>query len=76
MAELIDSGLRYCTSHHGVIDVDQESCDFVDPKVDRCPACEGDGYVERDGETVECGACEGSCATLCSPRPLRYESGE
>lgn len=28
MADLKDSGLRYCIAHEGVVDVDQETCDF------------------------------------------------
>lgn len=29
-AAWVASGLRYCTTHHGVIDVDQDECDFRD----------------------------------------------
>lgn len=29
MTGLVDSGLRYCVTHHGVLDTDQdEPCDF------------------------------------------------
>ena len=31
---LIESGLLYCVVHHGVVDVDQDDCDFADDDLD------------------------------------------
>lgn len=76
--EQTDSGLSYCTAHHGVIDCDETRCDFWDPDDDRCPYCDGDSVVQRTGpdakpdEFDDCGACDGTGVTRCSPKSLFY----
>jgi hypothetical protein len=72
---LVDSGLRYCTAHHGVIDCDEQVCDFLErrsPDEHCCPTCEGTG-VDPDDEDEECGACDGEGTTPCTPAPLLYD---
>lgn len=33
------TGLRYCIRHHGIVDVDEEVCDFRDDELDET-ACD------------------------------------
>lgn len=79
-AELIDSGLAYCTAHEGVIECDggDGPCDNADthdfPEY-RCEACEGDGRIvnpEDEQEDIDCPDCDGEGITPCTPTPLLY----
>lgn len=77
MADLVDSGLRYCTAHNGVIDCDEERCDFLDitDPTQQCDGCGGHGVIEvdDDGRCENCQDCDGQGATPCTPTPLLYD---
>lgn len=72
------SGLRYCINHSGVVDVDEDLCDMVDPTNPEywCLECEGFGeiFVDGDDDTALCKACDGDCVTPCAAAPLFYDS--
>lgn len=74
---LVDSGLRYCTIHHGIVDCDESDCDFRhDELTNRCPDCEGHGYmVGPEGGTYKCGPCDGDGVTRCESTALLYQAG-
>lgn len=74
--ELVESGLRYCTAHNGVIDCDEDVCDFVDYSAPEhaCALCEGSG-VDPTNPDEQCVQCDGEGVTACTPTPLLYRSG-
>jgi hypothetical protein len=72
---LIESGLAYCTAHNGVIDCDEDRCDFIDltDPEQKCPSCKGQGYIEDGhGGGGDCEDCDGDGITPCTPTPLLY----
>lgn len=86
--ELVDSGLAYCTAHHGVIECDEGDgpCDNVRDHRDAvalhpCLTCGGEALVTvSDGDYEGAGCHEEPCPdcdegfTLCKPTPLLYEA--
>ena len=76
---LIDSGLMYCTAHHGVIECDGggDPCDFAYSRIPEhnCSTCNGQGYIEDGhGGGGSCEDCDGQGVTRCLPTPLLYAS--
>jgi hypothetical protein len=72
---LVDSGVAYCTAHNGIIDCDEDRCDFRDCTNPEwwCAVCDGSGTVGDHGSYVDCVACDGDGCSPCTPTPLLYE---
>lgn len=69
MSGLVESGVDYCRSHHGIRNEDEERCDFVsrdpwDPTLN-CSVCGGVGD--------DCDHCDEEGVTLCDLTPLLYD---
>ena len=73
VTRLTDSGVSYCTAHNGVIDCDEERCDFIDPSdpEQKCQPCDGTGTDPEDENEV-CDECDGEGLTPCKATPLLY----
>lgn len=71
MGELVESGVDYCRTHHGIRDEDERWCDMVDDDDpdQLCPGCEGSGLTP-DGD--DCVPCVGIGHTPCDLTPLLY----
>lgn len=76
---LIEAGVDYCRSHHGIRNEDENRCDFVtrDPWDSEWTCLHGDdpeGSVD-DLKRDDCDLCDEEGVTLCDLTPLLYENG-